>query len=303
MFRRLISKTATIGFRLFLAFSCIFFILILQSTVAFYRSRNLMEIQRSAMSHQLQILAFRDKVSHLRIKVFNLLGTVDPREMEQLKQESEELFVELSIESEDLHIPGDLLTRSQETYRQIIQRHWDFQTTQAYELMNSSSAEDYEVMYGTLDTMSQKIESTMKATVVRGNIRFRIVTLLFFGAGLAVVALWGWYLKRSIATPITQAVGYAQMIAAGDLSMTIEAHTQDETGQLLRAFQTMASRLNSMLAEVETLIHAVQAGKLDVRGDARAFTGGWHDLIHGMNTVFDAFIRPINMTATYTNTS
>jgi methyl-accepting chemotaxis protein len=94
-------------------------------------------------------------------------------------------------------------------------------------------------------------------------------------------------------------VGYAQMIAEGDLSMTIETHTRDETGQLLRAFRTMASQLNSMLAEMETLIRAVQAGNLDIRGNAQVFTGGWHDLIQGFNTVFDAFIAPIDMTAQY----
>ena len=83
----------------------------------------------------------------------------------------------------------------------------------------------------------------------------------------------------------------------GFLSMRVTVRRNDETGQLLTAFNAMIARLKAMLTEVETLIQAVQAGRLDHRGEAQAFTGGWRDLVQGINSVVDAFVAPITMAA------
>jgi CheY-like chemotaxis protein/signal transduction histidine kinase/methyl-accepting chemotaxis protein len=299
MMQRVTSKTTTLGFRILLAFACIFIVLLIQSIFAFSSSRRLVSIQHNAFTQELRLLSFRDKVSRLRIKMFSLLGEVDPTRMEQIKRDNEALLAELISDIAAIDLAPDLLERSWETYHRITQLHWDFQTTQAYGLMNSTAAEEYEALYGELGALSQRIEAAMEATVARTNTQFLVVTGLLCGVGLVIVAFWGWYLDRSIANPIKQAVHCAQMIADGDLSMTLETHRQDETGQLLRAFRTMTARLSAMLAEIETLIHAVHAGKLGVRGNAQAFTGGWHDLVQGINTVFDAFTSPIHMTAHY----
>jgi CheY-like chemotaxis protein/methyl-accepting chemotaxis protein len=299
MSTHLYPKTATIGFRIFLAFFCIFVLLIIQSTFAFYSSRNIVEIQRNALTHHLNLLAFREKLSQVRIRMFKLLGMVDPEKMETLKAEIEELFTDIREEGTALQLQSDAFASSQETYQQIMAMHWNFQTTQAYELMNSTSAEEYENLYGILETLSSRIETAMQETVHRSNRQFVAITIGLCGVGLLIVTVWGWYLNRSIANPIKQAVQSAQMIADGDLSMTIAVHRKDETGQLLAAFNAMIARLKALLIETETLIKAVQAGRLDLRGNAQAFAGGWHDLIQGINTVVDAFVAPITMTARY----
>ena len=40
-------------------------------------------------------------------------------------------------------------------------------------------------------------------------------------------------------------------------------------------------------------------GKLSTRGEADKFAGGWGKLVGGVNTLVDAFVRPINVTAEY----
>ena len=40
-------------------------------------------------------------------------------------------------------------------------------------------------------------------------------------------------------------------------------------------------------------------GKLDTRGDAEKFPGGWGQLVGGVNDLMDAFVGPINVTAEY----
>jgi len=59
----------------------------------------------------------------------------------------------------------------------------------------------------------------MRQTLRQTNRQFMSVTIAICAAGLLIVAVWGWYLIRSIADPIRRVVGYAEMIAAGDLSM------------------------------------------------------------------------------------
>jgi methyl-accepting chemotaxis protein len=290
-------KTATIGFRIFLAFFSIFVLMIIQGGVGIYRSRKTIDLQRHAYTHQRNLMALRHKLSFLRIRMFKLLGTLDPTKMETLKTEIEQLFKEISEDSQMLNIQDEVFAISQQTYREIIARHWDFQTTQAYELINSTSEEEYEHLYETLETLSHEIETTMQETIRQTNSQLTFLAAFFSLVELSIVVLWGWYLIRSIADPIKQAVRSAQMIAEGDLSMSITVRRNDETGQLLTAFNAMTTRLNALLAEIETLIQAVQAGNLDFRGNAQAFAGGWRELIQGMNTVIDAFVAPITMTA------
>ncbi len=108
-----------------------------------------------------------------------------------------------------------------------------------------------------------------------------------------------WFVTRSITRPVARIVDTANAIAAGDFSQNIDIHRHDEIGILARAFQNMKNTIGGVLQEMEGLVQAVQAGKLDTRGDAEAFSGNWRQLVVGVNDVLEAFVAPINMTAAY----
>ncbi len=90
-------------------------------------------------------------------------------------------------------------------------------------------------------------------------------------------------------------VDIAEKIADGDLSVAFEGVGKTETGVLL-AMKQMTAKLNEVLNETSKLNTLVQAGRLDVRGDVEAFSGGWRDLVVGVNNIIDAFVAPILMT-------
>ena len=296
---RWLPQKNTIGFRILLAFFCIFSLVIFQAGLALYSFNKVVSVQQQTYHRELKLLEFRDKLSHLRIRMFTLLGTLNPVMMDTLKTEIEQLFAELREGSEDVNIPEETLAASVETYRQIIDLHWDFRTSQAYESINAQSEEEYNALYSLLEDSRDTIETEMQVIINQTNRQFMLVTIFLCCLGLLIVVLWGWYLIRSIADPISQAVGYATMIAEGDLSMEIKAIRNDETGQLLTAFSAMLSRLKAMAFEIETITQAIQAGDLSVRGDADAFAGGWRDLLVGLNAVIEAFVAPITITAGY----
>ncbi|HYD63205.1 MAG TPA: methyl-accepting chemotaxis protein [Noviherbaspirillum sp.] len=83
-----------------------------------------------------------------------------------------------------------------------------------------------------------------------------------------VICIW---LLRAIARPLTDAVGVAKAVAAGDLTKRIEVKTSDETGQLLQSLKDMNESLVRIVSEVrggtETIATAsrqIAAGNLDL---------------------------------------
>jgi methyl-accepting chemotaxis protein len=77
----------------------------------------------------------------------------------------------------------------------------------------------------------------------------------------------------------------------------VTAH--DEIGALATAFRTMQETIGLVLHETDELIQAIQDGRLAVRGGSETFAGGWKNLVAGINSVIDAFAKPIETTATY----
>ena len=51
--------------------------------------------------------------------------------------------------------------------------------------------------------------------------------------------------------------------------------------------------------EIQRLVHAVVAGKLDVRADTSKFEGKYQELVQGINDTLDAIIGPLNVAAEY----
>jgi methyl-accepting chemotaxis protein len=96
---------------------------------------------------------------------------------------------------------------------------------------------------------------------------------------IAMLAVWSvllgavssWLLTRGIVRPIREAVQLAETVASGDLTRQIDATTNDETGQLLRALRHMNDSLVRIVSEVrggtDTIAGAsgeIAAGNLDL---------------------------------------
>ncbi|SFL49375.1 methyl-accepting chemotaxis protein [Rugamonas rubra] len=95
-------------------------------------------------------------------------------------------------------------------------------------------------------------------------------TMLFGGAAaVALAGVLAWLLSGNIVTPLANAVRIAQTVAGGDLSGRIEAHSRDETGQLLAALGVMNSSLVGIVGEVRrgTDTIATASGEI-ARGNA-----------------------------------
>jgi len=104
-------------------------------------------------------------------------------------------------------------------------------------------------------------------------------------------------LRRILIHPINRILEIANGISDGNFDQNIDIRQHDEIGELADAFRTMKNTIGDVLHEMENLVQAVQDGKLESRCAAKAFKGGWRDLLVGVNHLIDAFVAPINMSA------
>ncbi|WAJ39521.1 methyl-accepting chemotaxis protein [Pseudomonas sp. GOM7] len=81
----------------------------------------------------------------------------------------------------------------------------------------------------------------------------RQAQLMLGGMGIAAVVLGlcaALLITRLIVVPLRQTVGFAERIAAGDLSQDIPQNRRDELGQLLAAMQGMTSSLRTLVGRI-----------------------------------------------------
>ncbi|QTA82970.1 Methyl-accepting chemotaxis protein signailling domain-containing protein, HAMP-domain-containing [Desulfonema limicola] len=87
----------------------------------------------------------------------------------------------------------------------------------------------------------------------------------------------------------------AEDIADGN--QVAEVRERSENDRLMKALNSMIKGLKAVLQETDELINAVRQGRLDTRGNAKSFEGGWQKLVMGINSLIDAFQEPFNVTA------
>jgi methyl-accepting chemotaxis protein len=86
--------------------------------------------------------------------------------------------------------------------------------------------------------------------------------------GLSVV------IGRNITGPLAQAIGFAERIARGDLSVRADSTRRDEAGRLLSAMSRMVERLGSVIIEVRTGADALAGAAGQVSSTSQALSGG-----------------------------
>jgi methyl-accepting chemotaxis protein len=90
----------------------------------------------------------------------------------------------------------------------------------------------------------------------------------------------------------TEVVGALNKVADGDLSLEVKA--KDSEDEIAPALQKTIKALQGLVAEGTMLSKAAVEGRLEVRGDAEKFRGGYQEIVQGFNETLDAVIDPIN---------
>lgn len=97
--------------------------------------------------------------------------------------------------------------------------------------------------------------------------------------------------------PIQVASDYMERLAAGDIPERITDAYRGDFNRIKASLNGLIEVMEGLLAETGGLTRAALDGRLDARGDAARFEGGWGKLVAGINATLDAVIRPVQEAA------
>ncbi|WP_277059006.1 MCP four helix bundle domain-containing protein, partial [Trichlorobacter lovleyi] len=154
-------------------------------------------------------------------------------------------------------------------------------------------------------TINEMLDHQKKSVDDTGHLAEKLAdqtkeTILILGiAALLVGIFMGWFITKSIVTPINSCVDAANKIAAGDTDVHLDTTTKDETGILQAAMGKMAESIQALIRDASMLSDAAIAGKLATRADATKHQGDFQKIVVGVNETLDAVIGPLNVAAEY----
>ncbi|WP_075259818.1 methyl-accepting chemotaxis protein [Herbaspirillum camelliae] len=115
------------------------------------------------------------------------------------------------------------------------------------------------------------------------------IMLLLSGVAVLLSALCAMLITRSITRPLNEAVQVATAVAAGDLTVQIDATSNDETGALLGALKSMNDNLHRIVAEVRagtdtinTASREIATGNLDLSSRTEQQAGALEETASAM---------------------
>ena len=92
-------------------------------------------------------------------------------------------------------------------------------------------------------------------------------------------------------------IGVMNQISVGEMNAIIT--TADSQDEISPALKRTLDTVKDLSREIEQNVKAITEGKLDTRANAELYSGTWKDLVHGINSLIDSFVGPINITAEY----
>jgi methyl-accepting chemotaxis protein len=172
-------------------------------------------------------------------------------------------FAEASAEMGKLGVPAGPLQEAQALHREVTRQYLD--ALQLYEAGKPESAQRadaavrgkdrpleqrFAAVIGGLEKHAQESHA---GTLAAAEADARAATLMLaalVAAMLAAGLVAGWRVTRGITRPLGDAVGIAQRVAGGDLTMEIDTRRRDEIGELMRALAQMNEGLRAIVGEV-----------------------------------------------------
>lgn len=136
-----------------------------------------------------------------------------------------------------------------------------------------ASLEEQDAIEKLVDAKLQQGKLTAASNAAIAISASRLMTGLAIGGALLAICL-GLIIARSITRPINEAVGVADSLAKGDLTISVVSNSKDETGQMMSAISTMVDKLKQVVTDCMTAADNVAAGSQELSSTAQQLSQG-----------------------------
>jgi methyl-accepting chemotaxis protein len=159
-----------------------------------------------------------------------------------------------------------------------------------------------------------------------------LTMVVIIAVGVVLAVCLGLWIAAGIGKPLKKIAELGERVAVGDLEHTFALDTEDEVGNLAGSFgkiinsqrelaqtatqiasgdlschveirsgkdalsqgmQQVIQSLEGLISETKTLTQAATEGNLAARGDAQKYSGGYREIIVGINNTLDAVVDPM----------
>ncbi len=153
-------------------------------------------------------------------------------------------------------------------------------------------AEAFRKMKANLVAMMTQVGVLTEAAVA-GKLDFRADVTEFTGDYRDIVQGVNDTLDAVIG-PLSVAAEYVARISKGDIPAPIADEYQGDFNEIKFNLNLCIAALSGLLAEVNHLTQSAVEGRLDVRGNEGEFSGGYADLVRGINVTIDSLVGHLN---------
>ena len=190
-------------------------------------------------------------------------------------REASSTFLEFSHKIDDaLAAPytGQAEELLQQGTEQLMVTNWAVQT-EANELLDKLIALNSEVA-----------ARVVEAAHVEAK-RLEIISLTAAGGGVILALLIAGFVTRAITRPLAKAVAVTEELSRGNLTVTIQAESRDETGQLLDAMGEMAGNLRKMFSDINQGVDTLSSSSTELASVSKQLTSSARDTSAKASTV------------------
>lgn len=108
-------------------------------------------------------------------------------------------------------------------------------------------------------------------------------------AAVLLSILTSFIINRAIATPLSKATDFANAVSKGDFGRKMPIQQADEVGKICASITAIEGAFRDAAQECENVVKRVEHGELDAQGETTRFSGGFAELVNGVNTLTNTF--------------
>jgi methyl-accepting chemotaxis protein len=132
--------------------------------------------------------------------------------------------------------------------------------------------DEYRSVSGELEIISNLTDRSTETAQLDGErtvVVAKTITYAVCAAAVVILLLVSFVIARGIVRPLGRSILVANAVAAGDLTVHIDAHGRDEVGQLLLALKKMRDDLAEAVGSIQLTADTVSAGAKEIaRGNS-----------------------------------
>jgi methyl-accepting chemotaxis protein len=261
------------------------------------------------------VSAMNKNISDLRIKEYRHILTFTDNEMDLIELDLKKLKDEFDSNTKNYVklISSDEEQKLYDNFKDLYDQYWvehakilkvsrQNLTDSAKKMMWGKSKELYDAANNLLlkDVELNKKggdDATVAANSTYAN--SQLVVIIFIVLAILLSIAVAIFIARLISSGVDKIQVAAKKISEGDMNVDLAINSNDEIGNLAKAFQKMKEAVSKLIEDAGMLTKAAIDGKLATRADASKHQGEYRTIVEGVNSTLDAVVGPLNVAADY----